>query len=103
MSIPQISEAQLTIITDCVNGTQAFTQLIADKEKDSKEEYANWTRGEQHTQGLVDMGLLEDISGKCTEVLSRMSAAEGRTFKIFEATPIAVAMFKATDKKTVIH
>ena len=95
MDIPQISEAQLQIITDCVNNTNAFSQMQPDREKDSLEDFSNWTRGVEHTDGLVEMGLLEEITDTCKDQVARVAVMTGgRKFRIFEATKIAQEMFR---------
>jgi hypothetical protein len=89
----QINEAQLQIISNCVNTTGAFTQLVPDKEKDAPHDFANWVRSLQHVSGLITMGFIEEITDKCSEILEKSFEETGRRFRIFEATKIAQQMF----------
>lgn len=93
MIIPQINETQLAIIADCVNGTGALSQIQPDKDKDTPEDFANWSRALQHVDGLVEIGLLEDISDKCKDQIANVMLRTGRAFRIFEASKIARGMF----------
>jgi len=90
----QITETQLSIITETVNETGAFTQMVPEKDKDSAEDYANWMRGCESTNALVTLGFLNEITDKCSETLGRLKGVMGRDFKVYEATQIAMQMFK---------
>jgi len=80
MEIPELTATQLSIITETVNGTGAYS--------------ANWMRGVENTNALVSLGFLEDITDKCQEALAQVTASMGRTFRVYEATKMAMQMFR---------
>ena len=96
----QITETQLSIIIETVNGTGAYSQMVPDRDMDTPEDYANWSRGVENTNALVALGFLVDISGLCQETLSRVTATMGRTFRVYESTLAANKLFAAGPERT---
>jgi len=94
MEIPELTATQLSIITETVNGTGAYSQMDPDRDLDTIEDYANWMRGVENTNALVSLGFLIDITGKCQEALAQVTASTGRTFRVYEATKMAMQMFR---------
>jgi hypothetical protein len=94
MEIPELTATQLSIITETVNGTGAYSQMDPDRDLDTTEDYANWMRGVDNTNALVSLGFLEDITDKCQEALAQVTASMGRTFRVYEATKMAMQMFR---------
>ena len=76
MEIPELTATQLSIITETVNGTGAYSQMDPDRDLDTTEDYANWMRGVDNTNALVSLGFLEDITDKCQEALGVFVAEE---------------------------
>ena len=94
MDTPEITATQLSIIRETVNGTGAFSQMEPDRDLDTIEDYANWSRGVENTNALVALGFLIDITSKCQEALAQVTASTGRTFRVYEATKMAMQMFR---------
>ena len=57
MEIPELTATQLSIITETVNGTGAYSQMDPDRDLDTTEDYANWMRGVDNTNALVSLGV----------------------------------------------
>jgi hypothetical protein len=101
MNIPEINAAQVHTLHEMVNGTDAFSQIIPDAEKDSKTDFEAWTKGGEETQQLVDLGLIIEITEKCSSQLANVFLQTNRKFRIFETSEVGRLMFANTEKRSI--
>jgi hypothetical protein len=99
--IPEVNTAQVQTMVEIVNGTNAFSQIIPDSEKDSKTDFEAWTKGGLETQALVDLGLIEEITDKCSSQLANVFLQTNRKFRIFEVTDTGRRMFSGIERRTI--
>jgi hypothetical protein len=101
MNIPELNEAQVHALCEMVHGTQAFSQIVPDEEKDSAKDYTAWMKGVGETQQLVDLGLVTEVTEKCSSQLANVFLQTNRKFRIFEATKETTLMFSGVEKRSV--
>jgi hypothetical protein len=98
LAIPEINEAQLHTLREMVTGTQAFSQIVPQADKDSPKDYEAWLKGEAETEHLVQLGLVKEITEACSSQLANVFLQTNRKFKIFEITPVGMKMFSGVDR-----
>lgn len=103
MSIPELNNAQYNTLMSICSGNNSYSQIVPNKTLDSSEDFANWTRGTEDTQKLVELGLMKDVSADNQEKLDRIFLMTNRNFRIYETTEVCRAMFSEEPEKRTIH
>jgi hypothetical protein len=101
VEIPALNEAQVHTLYEMVSGTDAFSQIVPDESRDSAKDFETWTHSAGETQQLVDLGLITEITEKCSSQLANVFLQTNRKFRIFETTEATRIMFSGTERRSI--
>jgi hypothetical protein len=90
----QLTEFQYNSLRDAANGELNTYMLVKPNAAlDPVEQFELWTRNNQETEQLCQMGLLEDVSTSFAQNIQAHAHMTGRLFRVFKITEIGKAMF----------
>ena len=96
MGIPEMSESQLKLIVAvCLNPEMSVFSQSAPADSDPLALQAALSQGEMDVNRLVALNLLKDITADHLERVEKTNVESGRTWRVFEVTALARAMFQA--------
>ena len=97
MAIPQLNAEQVQDLKNMCGPVDAFSQVVPIEELD-KENYPHFMDKVRDTEQLVILGLVEDITDKCSEKLANIYAMTNRLFRVYQITPTGRKMFEGPDR-----
>jgi len=101
MNIPQLSPLQYEAITAAA-ACKALVQIQPDEALDKPEVYKEWKYRISQTEGLVELGLLQEVSFEGDPVLAKLTSQfPNRSFKKFAPTPTGQAMFERQETRGI--
>jgi hypothetical protein len=96
MEIPSISESQLQAMrTICSNPDMYVFSQCAPKDTDPLPLQCKMGEGVKDVEHLIVLKLLKEITADHQEQIERTNAESGRTWRVFELTPLGRAFFQA--------
>ena len=96
MEIPSITESQLqTMITICANPDMSVFSQSSPKDTDPLALQCKMGEGVKDVDYLISLKLLKEITADHQEQIERTNAESGRTWRVFELTPLGRALFQA--------
>jgi len=94
MEYAEINKNQLEIIELIIKENMAaFTLVSPDRALDSDQNFTAWTQSNTDADGLVTLGMFEDVTEENKEYLQHLKLSTKRNFRIFKLTPLAEKMF----------
>lgn len=91
MDIFQINEYQLNLLRANTGG-QNYVALVPDPEKDG-DSHLHWKEHMQWNEQLVAEGFLQEVPVESDMFIQMMETRYGRKYRLFQETPLAIAMF----------
>jgi hypothetical protein len=96
MEIPSITESQLkTMLTICGNPDMSVFSQTASKDTDPLALQCKIQEGEKDVEHLLSLQFLKEITADHKEQIEKTNAESGRTWRVYEVTALARAMFQA--------
>ena len=94
IDIPEISEAQLSIMHFVISEAPIMVRMKPDAARDTPEMFKNYTKTSEDVDKLVALGLLEDVTDKNRALVESASLNnDGRLFSVFVPTKIGRLLF----------
>ena len=95
MEIPEISESQLkTMLTVCSNPNMSVFSQAAALDSDPLAFKVVLGQAEKDVEHLVYLKMLKEITSEHKEQIEATNAESGRTWKVFEVSPLGRAFFQ---------
>ena len=96
MEIPSITESQLkTMLMVCSNPDMSVFSQTSPIDADPLAFKVVLGQAQKDVDHLVALNLLKEITADHLEQIERTNAESGRTWRVFELTPLARAFFQA--------
>lgn len=102
MTIPQLNELQVDAVTAAAN-LGSLIQILPNPELDKSEVYEVWAGRIAQVAHLVELGLIKEMPTDKDQLVEQLKIQyPGRTFRIYEPTKEAIAMFgNGSGKRTI--
>ena len=97
MSIPQLNAEQVQDLKNMCGPVDAFSQVVPVETLDG-DNYVHFMDKVRDTEQLVILGLIVEITDKCSEKLANIYAMTNRMFRVFEITEVGRKMFEGPDR-----
>jgi|ERR1019366_7622373 hypothetical protein len=96
MGISEITESQLQLmLVICGNPDMSVFSQSASKDTDPLALQCKMQEGAKDVEHLIVLKLLKEITADHLEQIERTNAESGRTWRVFELTPLGRAFFQA--------
>ena len=96
MEIPEITESQLQAMrTICGDPDMSVFSQSSPKDTDPLALQCKMGEGVKDVDYLISLKLLKEITADHQEQIERTNAESGRTWRVFELTPLGRALFQA--------
>lgn len=100
--IPSVTESQVKLMsTVCTDPNMSVFSQTSSKDGDGLIMSIAMDEAQRDADYLVSLGFLKNITSDHLEQIAKVNAETGRTWRVFEITAMARAMFQAYTSTTV--
>jgi hypothetical protein len=98
MGIPELKATQVKTLRDTCAEFGAFSQVVPEEKLDGTE-FNEAMEQLRDTEQMLILGLIKEITEEHAEKVGRLLSITGRQWRIFQMTPMGLAMFSKEDGK----